>query len=71
MHELFWQCTGISFIDSTSVAVCHNKRIARNKVFKEYTARGKTSMGWFFGFRGCKKNQFGNSGSINVAVTKV
>ena len=30
----FGRCTGISFIDSTCVPVCHNKRIKRNKVFK-------------------------------------
>jgi hypothetical protein len=28
------ECTGISFIDSTILRVCHNKRIKRNKVFK-------------------------------------
>ena len=30
----FGRCTGISFVDSTCVPVCHNKRITRNKVFK-------------------------------------
>jgi hypothetical protein len=43
--------TGIAFIDSTSVAVCHNKRIQRNKVFKGLAKRGKTTAGWFFGFK--------------------
>lgn len=28
------ECTGISFIDSTVLRVCHNKRIRRNKTFK-------------------------------------
>lgn len=42
---------GISFIDSTSIKVCHNIRINRNKVFKGIAQRGKTSMGWFFGFK--------------------
>ena len=28
-------CTGISFIDSMSIKVCHNKRIHQHKVFKE------------------------------------
>jgi len=51
MHELLGECTGKSFIDSTPIAVCHNKRITRNKVFKELAARGKTSMGWFFGLK--------------------
>lgn len=44
-------CTGISFVDSTSIAVCKNLRISRNKVFKGLAMRGKTSMGWFFGFK--------------------
>ncbi|MCP3966524.1 MAG: IS982 family transposase [Lentisphaerae bacterium] len=43
--------TGISFMDSTSIAVCKNKRIRRNKVFKDLATRGKTTMGWFFGFK--------------------
>lgn len=44
-------CTGISFIDSFPVAVCHNKRIYSHKVFKNLAKRGKTSMGWFYGFK--------------------
>lgn len=43
--------SGISFVDSTSIKVCHNKRINRNKVFKNIAQRGKTSMGWFYGFK--------------------
>jgi len=43
--------TGISYIDSTSIAICRNIRINRNKVFKGIASRGKTSMGWFFGFK--------------------
>ena len=43
--------TGIAFIDSTSIAVCHNKRIPRNKVFKGLAKRGKTTAGWFYGFK--------------------
>jgi len=43
--------TGIAFIDSTSIRVCHNKRIPRNKVFKHLGKRGKTTAGWFFGFK--------------------
>lgn len=43
--------TGISFIDATSIAVCKNKRIRRNKVFKDLAKRGKTTSGWFFGFK--------------------
>jgi hypothetical protein len=43
--------TGIAFIDSTSIAVCHNKRIRRNKVFKNLAKQGKTTAGWFYGFK--------------------
>ena len=42
---------GIAFIDATSVAVCHNRRIARHRVFEGIAARGKTSIGWFYGFK--------------------
>lgn len=43
--------TGIYYIDSTALAVCHNRRIGRHKTFAGLAARGKTSMGWFFGFK--------------------
>lgn len=45
------ECTGISFVDSTPIKVCHNRRIQRNKVFAGLAARGKTTMGWFYGFK--------------------
>ncbi|OAA86920.1 IS982 family transposase [Clostridium ljungdahlii] len=45
------KCTGISFIDSTKLVVCHNKRIYSHKVFKEIAKRGKSSKGWFYGFK--------------------
>ena len=51
LQQSFGDCTGINFVDSTSIAVCHNRRIKRNKVFKHLAATGKTSMGWFFGFK--------------------
>jgi len=44
-------CTGISFIDSTSLDVCLNQRIQSHKVFAGLAARGQTSTGWFFGFK--------------------
>lgn len=47
----FGECTGISFIDSTCIPVCHNKRILTNKVFKGYAERGKSTMGWYYGFK--------------------
>jgi transposase len=44
-------CTGISFMDSTALAVCKNPRIHSHKVFAGLAQRGKTSTGWFFGFK--------------------
>lgn len=44
-------CDGVSIIDATSLAVCDNGRIARHRVFQDHAARGKTSMGWFYGFK--------------------
>jgi len=43
--------TGIAFIDSTSLVVCHNRRIHSHRVFKDLAKRGKNSIGWFFGFK--------------------
>lgn len=43
--------TGISFVDSTKIQVCHNKRIPRNKVFAGCAKRGKTTAVWFYGFK--------------------
>jgi Transposase DDE domain len=43
--------TGIYYIDSTSLPVCDNHRIHRHKTCAGLAARGKTSMGWFFGFK--------------------
>lgn len=43
--------TGISFVDATSIRVCHNKRIRRNRVFSGLARRGKTTAGWFYGFK--------------------
>jgi hypothetical protein len=45
------ESTGISFVDSTPVRVCKNKRIYRNKVFKNIATTGKSTMGWFYGFK--------------------
>ncbi len=45
------QITGISFIDTTLISVFKNKRISRNKVFEDIAQVGKSTMGWFFGFK--------------------
>jgi transposase len=45
------QCTGISFIDSTKIAVCENLRIPQHKQFADLAKRGFTSTGWFYGFK--------------------
>jgi len=47
----FCQATGVSFIDSTTLTVCHNRRIHSHKVFKKIARRGHSSTGWFFGFK--------------------
>jgi hypothetical protein len=40
-----------NYIDSTTLVACHNRRLQRHKVFKGLAARGKSSMGWFYGFK--------------------
>ena len=44
-------CTGISFIDSTPVAVCHPQRRHQHRLFADQAQWGKSSTGWFFGFK--------------------
>jgi IS5 family transposase len=51
LHSLSGEETGVYFADSSKLAVCHNRRIDRHKVFDGLAARGKTSMGWFFGLK--------------------
>lgn len=45
------QSEGINFIDSTRVPVCHNKRTNSHKVFESFAEIGKSTMGWFLGFK--------------------
>lgn len=49
--EGFGKCSGVSFVDSTPLEVCDTHRIHSHKVFAGFAQRGKTSMGWFFGFK--------------------
>ena len=51
LRSCFGKCSGISFIDSTSLKVCHNRRIQQHKVLANLATRGKTSVDWFFGFK--------------------
>jgi hypothetical protein len=51
LHSLSGEQTGVYFADSSKLAVCHNRRIDRHRVFDGLAARGKTSMGWFFGLK--------------------
>jgi hypothetical protein len=51
LHTQLGACSGISFIDSTPLAVCRTARIRRHRVFAADAARGKTSLGWFYGFK--------------------
>ena len=44
-------CSGISFVDSTAIAVCHNRRIHSHKVCADLAARGNNSVDWFYGFK--------------------
>jgi hypothetical protein len=47
----FGKCTGITFVDSAKLAVCHNKRIFNRKIFKDIAKREKNTVGRFYGFK--------------------
>jgi hypothetical protein len=51
LRACFGRCSGIAFVDSTALAVCRNPRIHQHQVFAGLAARGKTSVGWFYGFK--------------------
>lgn len=40
-----------NYIDSKKLPVCHIKREKQNRVFKGIARKGKSSTGWFFGFK--------------------
>lgn len=43
--------TGIYFVDSTLIKACHIKREKQHQVFKGVAKKGKSTIGWFFGFK--------------------
>ena len=43
--------TGIYYVDSSRLEACHPKRVHQNKVMKGIAGWGKSSMGWFYGFK--------------------
>jgi len=51
MKHSFGKCSGISFLDSTAMEVCHTRRIHSHRVFESLAKKGKSSTGWFFGFK--------------------
>lgn len=51
LHMQLGSCTSVSFVDSTSLAVCHNARISQHRALAVDARRGKTSVGWFSGFK--------------------
>lgn len=51
LRHCYGTCTGLSFVDSSALVVCHNRRIHQHRVFAGIAMRGHTSVDWFFGFK--------------------
>lgn len=51
LHTRKGEVTGIQFIDSTPIEVCHPCRAHAHKVFEGMVEWGKDSVGWHFGFK--------------------
>ena len=43
--------SGFHFIDSTPVSTCLNRRLFSHKVTKDFASCGKSTKGWFYGFK--------------------
>jgi hypothetical protein len=51
LHYCFGRCTGISLIDATPLAVCHNRRISQHKTLAGLAQRGKNAVDGFLDFK--------------------
>lgn len=51
LHSMSGKRDEIYFIDSTKLQICHNKRTGSNRVFKNLATMGRSSYGWFMGFK--------------------
>ena len=51
LQQLTGEESGIYFIDSTKLQICHNKRTNSNRVFGRLAKIGKSSYGWFMGYK--------------------
>ena len=51
MSMLTGEHTGIYFVDSTKLAICHNKRTSNNQVFSRLAKGGVSSYGYSLGFK--------------------
>ena len=51
LHHFSGEKTGVYIADSSHLPVCHNRRINRNRTFKDLAKRGRSTMGWFYGMK--------------------
>jgi hypothetical protein len=51
LQTLTGEKTGIYFIDSLLIKACHIKREKQHRVFEGIAKKGKSSVGWFYGFK--------------------
>jgi hypothetical protein len=62
-------CSRANYVDSTPLAVCRMQRHKQHKTFKGLAAKGKTAMGYFFGFKlHLIVNQYGEL--VRVSLSK-
>ena len=68
LHSMKGEENGIYFIDSTKLQICHNKRTSSNRVFNKAAKIGKSSYGWFMGFKlHLIINNYGNIIAIKIS----